>query len=65
VSNSKFRTIETQNSSIRLIRPSLQSLPVTVDELNKSNLVLGLYIQPFGEREFAETTSEIPVVTGT
>jgi hypothetical protein len=61
-SNSYFIVNETENSSIRFIRPSINKIPTTMDDINKSGLLLGLYIQPFAIQEQGEF--KIPSVEG-
>ena len=44
-----FSVKETQNSSPRFIRSTLNSVPLSQSLLNESNLLFGLCIQPFAE----------------
>ena len=44
-----FSAKETQNSSPRFIRATLNSLPLSQSLLNETNLLFGLCIQPFAE----------------
>ena len=44
-----FATKETQNSSPRFIRSTLNSVPISQFLLNETNLLFGLCIQPFAE----------------
>ena len=44
-----FSTKETQNSSPRFIRSTLNSVPISQSLLNETNLLFGLCIQPFAE----------------
>ena len=53
-SNSFYQVKETQNSSIRLIRPTMHILPADEEILNKTNLPFGFYIQPFCENNADE-----------
>lgn len=55
-----FITRETQNSSCRFIRSSLTKIPIDQSVLNSSQLMFGLYLQPFAEQHESETP--IPVV---
>ena len=48
-STSFYSVKETQNSSCRLIRSTLNSVPISQSLLNESNLLFGLCIQPFAE----------------
>ena len=40
---------ETQNSSCRFIRPTLNSVPISQSLLNETNLLFGICVQPFAE----------------
>ena len=40
---------ETQNSSCRFIRPTLNSIPISQSLLNETNLLFGICVQPFAE----------------
>ena len=48
-STSFYSVKETQNSSCRFIRSTLNSVPVSQSLLNETNLLWGLCIQPFAE----------------
>ena len=48
-STSFYSVKETQNSSCRFIRSTLNSVPVSQSLLNETNLIWGLCIQPFAE----------------
>ena len=48
-STSFYSVKETQNSSCRLIRSTLNSVPISQSLLNETNLLFGLCIQPFAE----------------
>ena len=61
-SNSYYIVNETENSSIRFIRPTINRIPTTMDDINNSGLLLGLYIQPFAVQEQGEF--EIPSLEG-
>jgi hypothetical protein len=73
-SNSFFIANETENASIRFIRPTFHTLPVNYKFCNDTGLLFGFYLQPFAElpeNEFHMETSEgsaiqvnIPVVEG-
>ena len=51
---------ETQNSSCRYIRPTLNSVPISQSLLNETNLLFGICVQPFAEIPDYEET--IPIV---
>ena len=40
---------ETQNSSCRYIRPTLNAIPISQSLLNETNLLFGICVQPFAE----------------
>ncbi len=61
-SNSYFIVNETENSSLRFIRPSINRIPTTMGDINNSGLIYGLYIQPFALQEQGEFV--IPSVEG-
>jgi hypothetical protein len=47
LTNSHFSVIETENSSIRMIRPSMHYIPTNDEIIKSTDLELGLFIQPF------------------
>ena len=51
---------ETQNSSCRFIRPTLNSVPISQSLLNETNLLFGICVQPFAE--IPEYEEKIPKV---
>ena len=51
---------ETQNSSCRFIRPTLNSIPISQSLLNETNLLFGICVQPFAE--IPEYEASIPKV---
>ena len=51
---------ETQNSSCRFIRPTLNSVPISQSLLNETNLLFGICVQPFAE--IPEYEESIPIV---
>ena len=55
-----FSAKETQNSSPRFIRSTLNSVPLSQSLLNETNLLFGLCIQPFAE--IPEHEEQIPKV---
>ena len=61
-SNSYFIVKETENSSIRFMRSSINLLPTTMTEITNAGLLFGLYIQPFAKLEQGEF--EIPSIEG-
>ena len=48
-STSFYSVKETQNTSCRLIRSTLNSVPISQSLLNETNLLFGLCVQPFAE----------------
>lgn len=58
--NSHFIVNETFNSSPRIIRSSLNKLPPDYNNIVNSNLLFGIYLQPFAEYHLNE--KEIPKV---
>lgn len=61
-SGSFFKVNEVENSSCRLIRSSMNKIPITLNELTESNLVFGLYLSPFTELP-EEEAEKIPQIT--
>ena len=59
-SSSQYIVKETENSSCRFIRSSLIKIPTSQYILNNSNLLLGIYCQPFAEIQ--ENENEIPKI---
>jgi len=60
-SNSFYITNETENSSIRFLRPTLNLLPTNYSFFNNSGLLFGFYFQPFApilENEINLETSQ-------
>ena len=56
-----FATKETQNSSPRFIRSTLNSVPISQTLLNETNLLFGLCIQPFAEvPDYEEQIPKVP-----
>ena len=55
-----FSVKETQNSSPRFIRSTLNSVPLSQEILNESNLIFGLCVQPFAE--IPDYEEKIPIV---
>ena len=55
-----FSVKETQNSSCRFIRPTLNSIPISQSLLNETNLLFGICVQPFAE--IPEYEASIPKV---
>ena len=55
-----FSVKETQNSSPRFIRSTLNSVPLSQSLLNETNLLFGLCIQPFAE--IPDYEEKIPIV---
>ena len=51
---------ETQNSSCRYIRPTLNSVPISQSLLNETNLLFGICVQPFAE--IPDYEEKIPIV---
>ena len=51
-----FSVKETQNSSCRFIRPTLNSIPISQSLLNETNLLFGICVQPFAEIPEYETS---------
>jgi hypothetical protein len=60
LSTSYYVVNETQNSNPRFIRTSMMKIPTDQSVLSNSQLLLGLYCQPFAEVDEAE--KEIPKV---
>jgi len=60
--NISYVVEETQNSSCRFIRPTLNKLPLDQSNLNTSNILFSLYLQPFAE--ISDKEKEIPKVKG-
>jgi hypothetical protein len=58
--NSFYTVKEIDNSSPRLIRSSILKLPSNPELLNSSQLIFGVYCQPFAE--FSQGDSEIPQI---
>ncbi len=59
-STSFYSVKETQNSSCRYIRPTLNSIPISQYLLNETNLLFGICVQPFAE--IPDYEEEIPKV---
>ena len=59
-STSFYSVKETQNSSCRFIRSTLNSVPISQSLLNETNLLFGICIQPFAE--IPEYEEQIPIV---
>ena len=56
-----FAAKETQNSSPRFIRSTLNSVPISQTLLNETNLLFGLCIQPFAEvPDYEEQIPKVP-----
>ena len=49
LSTSFYSVKETQNSSCRYIRPSINTVPISQSLLNETNLLFGICVQPFAE----------------
>ena len=60
LSTSYYVVNETQNSNPRFIRTSMMKIPTDQSTLSNSQLLLGLYCQPFAELDEAER--EVPKV---
>ena len=60
-STSFYSVKESQNSSCRFIRSTLNSVPTSQSLLNESNLLFGLCVQPFAEiPEYEEPIPKVP-----
>lgn len=72
--NSFFINNESENPSLRLLRPSLQLLPLNYKYFIDAGLLFGIYLQPFAEiceNEYnlenthgSEIQSSIPCIEG-
>ena len=59
-STSFYSVKETQNSSCRFIRPTLNSVPISQSLINETNLLFGICVQPF--TEIPDYEEPIPIV---